>query len=297
MHANVFDLVGHLPLQTSKDAQALQKIFHISHGHAKCFVSPELSSKYGENMASNMPFQERNRCLTPAAWQAHHAPAMHRQGPGKQPAGGQHHRQGARRASVVQRGARQEASGLHSAAAAGRPHLRRSRLRFLHVAGHDGGRYLRQVSPSLRVSCCVTPSGNSCCTRQLFKGRAPGARVERQHAVTASNLFKYCQPCHGLVLFKHHDPLRFALPQLADLLLAAQGWFDRAAASHPSALHPFFLWNCGPRSGASQFHGHAQVALSQVHIFKSPIPHHLVTSVGLLLLCACDGNMLMLLQI
>ena len=29
-------------------------------------------------------------------------------------------------------------------------------------------------------------------------------------------------------------------------------------------MHPFFLWNCGARSGASQYHGHAQVALSEV---------------------------------
>ena len=93
--------------------------------------------------------------------------------------------------------------------------------------------------------------------------------MELEHAVTASNLFKYCEPCHGLVLFKHHHPLRFGLPQLADLLLAADGWIERAAGAHPSARHPFLLWNCGARAGASQFHGHAQVALSQV---STPTP-------------------------
>lgn len=93
-------------------------------------------------------------------------------------------------------------------------------------------------------------------------------RVERQHAVSASNLFKYCQPCHGLILFKHHHPLQFSLPQLSDLLLAAEEWFARASAAEPLARHPFFLWNCGARAGASQFHGHAQVALSQV----CPVP-------------------------
>ena len=82
--------------------------------------------------------------------------------------------------------------------------------------------------------------------------------------MTASNLFKYCQPCHGLVLFKRHHPLHFSLPELADLLLAAEGWFQRAAAEHPAAKHPFLLWNCGARAGASQFHGHAQVLLSKV---------------------------------
>jgi ATP adenylyltransferase/5',5'''-P-1,P-4-tetraphosphate phosphorylase II len=98
--------------------------------------------------------------------------------------------------------------------------------------------------------------------------------------VTASNLFKYCQPCHGLVLLKRHHPLRFTLPELADLLLAAEGWFGRAAAEHPRARHPFLLWNCGARAGASQFHGHAQVLLSQVrglpclaHYYAASVEH------------------------
>ena len=96
--------------------------------------------------------------------------------------------------------------------------------------------------------------------------RALSCRIERQHAVTASNLFKYCQPCHGLVLFKHHQPLEFTRAQLSDLLLCAQGWFRAARSGQPSACHPFFLWNCGARAGASQFHGHAQVALSEVSV-------------------------------
>ena len=114
-------------------------------------------------------------------------------------------------------------------------------------------------------------------------------RVELEHAVTASNLFKYCKPCHGLVLFKHHHPLRFGLPQLADLLLAADGWVERAAAAHPSARHPFLLWNCGARSGASQFHGHAQVALSQVsHIATLLHPYALHMHVLKIRAALCD---------
>ncbi len=60
-------------------------------------------------------------------------------------------------------------------------------------------------------------------------------RIERTHAVSASNLFKYCQPFHGLVLFKHHHPLQFNLLQLSDLLLVAQEWFERGSAAQPSA--------------------------------------------------------------
>ncbi|GAB4820069.1 hypothetical protein N2152v2_007115 [Parachlorella kessleri] len=38
-------------------------------------------------------------------------------------------------------------------------------------------------------------------------------------------------------------------------------------AGRRGQLHPLFLWNCLPRAGASQFHGHAQVMLS-----SSPFP-------------------------
>lgn len=118
-------------------------------------------------------------------------------------------------------------------------------------------------------------------------------RVETAHTVTASNLFKYCEPCHGLVLFKHHHPLHFSRQQVSELLNTASEWFRASHALHPEACYPFFLWNCLPRAGlvpsfeyvlttlyamcgkspthsvivcagASQFHGHAQVMLSQV---------------------------------
>ena len=81
--------------------------------------------------------------------------------------------------------------------------------------------------------------------------------------MTAANLFPYVQPCHGLVLFKHHDALAFSLPQLGDLLGLAQAWLQRAQEAHPAAKHPFMLWNAGHRAGASQAHGHVQVLLCQ----------------------------------
>ncbi|EIE23757.1 hypothetical protein COCSUDRAFT_63282 [Coccomyxa subellipsoidea C-169] len=111
-----------------------------------------------------------------------------------------------------------------------------------------------------------TDNGRTCdfCQWRTLTAIDIFGRIERTHAVSASNLFKYCQPFHGLILFKHHHPLQFNLLQLSDLLLVAQEWFERGSATQPSARHPFLLWNCGPRAGASQFHGHAQVALSQV---------------------------------
>ncbi len=109
-------------------------------------------------------------------------------------------------------------------------------------------------------------SAAMCTTIQLkLTQLQPAAcRIETTHTVTASNLFKYCEPCHGLILFKHHHPLHFDQQQVAELLCTAHQWFAASQQAHPQANYPFFLWNCLPRAGASQFHGHAQVMLSKV---------------------------------
>ena len=101
------------------------------------------------------------------------------------------------------------------------------------------------------------------CSHQALLTRMAYSRLESEHAVTASNLFPYCQPCHGLVLFRHHDALAFSLKQLGDALHLAQAWLQRASSHHPEARHPALLWNTGASAGASQAHGHLQVMLSQ----------------------------------
>jgi hypothetical protein len=134
-----------------------------------------------------------------------------------------------------------------------------------------------------------TDNGRNCdfCRWQIFTAQDPGfGRIELQHAVTGSNLFKYAEPSHGVVLFKHHDPLAFNYSQLSDLLTASWLWYQKsyqlqlgvmpgdptnlsgrassrslevAAAAAGGSYYPFFIWNCLPRAGASQYHGHAQV--------------------------------------
>ncbi|KAG2422558.1 hypothetical protein HXX76_015938 [Chlamydomonas incerta] len=117
-----------------------------------------------------------------------------------------------------------------------------------------------------------TDGGRRCdfCNWQQLTAEDTWGRVERPHAVTGSNLFKYGEPAHGLVLFKHHDPLAFNRDQLYDFMAVSDGWFAAAAAAHGGggggALHPFFIWNCGPRAGASQFHGHGQLMLTSVPV-------------------------------
>lgn len=107
-----------------------------------------------------------------------------------------------------------------------------------------------------------TNNGAKCdfCSWQTLTATDPGFhRIELPNAVTGSNLFKYAEPSHGIVLFKHHQPLVFSQEALSDMLDAAWLWFQASHKLNPTAVEPFFLWNCLPRAGASQYHGHAQV--------------------------------------
>jgi len=102
---------------------------------------------------------------------------------------------------------------------------------------------------------------------------------------------RYAEPSHGVVLFRHHDPLTFSPDQLSDLLDAAWCWFDKSQQHYDEQqqqqqgsqteqqqqqqqqqqlLAPFLLLNCLARAGASQYHGHAQVAMTRV-----PLPQQL----------------------
>ncbi|GMH32491.1 hypothetical protein BSKO_00325 [Bryopsis sp. KO-2023] len=111
-----------------------------------------------------------------------------------------------------------------------------------------------------------TNGGLTCdfCNWKEFTAVDDFGRAERPHAVTGSNLFKYCAPSHGIVLFKNHHPLNFTQAEVADLLSVSQEWISKAHGLHGNAHHPLFVWNCLARAGASQFHGHAQVMLSRV---------------------------------
>ena len=98
------------------------------------------------------------------------------------------------------------------------------------------------------------------------------SRIETPRVVSASNLFKYCAPGHGLLVFRHHHPLEFDSATVHDLMQCTQEWINKASQQHPTALYPLFVWNCLERSGGSQFHGHAQIMLSEVKLVRRELP-------------------------
>jgi hypothetical protein len=87
-------------------------------------------------------------------------------------------------------------------------------------------------------------------------------RVEGQFSLTASNIAKY-DGFHGVVIFKDHDPLAFTRETVIDAINVSREWFNRCWQEDPSAVYPFFMWNCLWKSGASIPHGHAQISLTK----------------------------------
>ena len=126
---------------------------------------------------------------------------------------------------------------------------------------------VRPLDPTLEKGCdfCRWQQLTAADAFQGPSGAASGVRFENEHAVSASNLFKICGS-HGVVLFKHHDPLVFSEAQLGGLLDCGAQWLEAAAAGNsPNERFPALMWNCGSRAGASQFHGHAQALLHPPH--------------------------------
>jgi len=86
-------------------------------------------------------------------------------------------------------------------------------------------------------------------------------RVVGKHCITASNIAKY-DGLHGMVIFNEFNPLHFSREQVIDYIDVAWEWAKRAQTEQPQAKYFFFCWNCLWRSGASIYHGHAQVMLT-----------------------------------
>jgi hypothetical protein len=86
-------------------------------------------------------------------------------------------------------------------------------------------------------------------------------RVRGKNSITAANIAKY-DVWSSLIIFNTHNPLKFNLRQFSDYINTGFEWF-KAVNNHSSDFRfPFFMWNCLPRAGASQVHGHCQILMS-----------------------------------
>ncbi len=87
-------------------------------------------------------------------------------------------------------------------------------------------------------------------------------RVRGKHSITAANIAKY-DVWSSIVIFKKHNPLEFNLKELSDYIDTAFKWYDMVFKEDGKYRFPFFVWNCLPRAGASQIHGHAQILMTK----------------------------------
>lgn len=94
-------------------------------------------------------------------------------------------------------------------------------------------------------------------------------RVQGAYSVTGSNVAKY-DGLHAVIVMSQHNPLALTQESLSDGLETARRWLEEAHRERPSAVYPFFMWNCLPKSGASQMHAHMQVALGEGIAYAKP---------------------------
>lgn len=110
----------------------------------------------------------------------------------------------------------------------------------------------------------IEESGKECdfCHPEKYTPEDVFGRIHGKHSMTAANLAKY-DVWSSLVIFKTHNPLEFSFEEFSDYMETGFAWFQAVNRHSPQFRFPFFIWNCLPRAGASQIHGHCQILMSK----------------------------------
>ncbi|CAG9462411.1 unnamed protein product [Pedinophyceae sp. YPF-701] len=125
-------------------------------------------------------------------------------------------------------------------------------------------------------------AGRGCdfCDPLRFTAADAWGRVENEHALTASNLFKITSS-HGVIILRSHDPYDWNLAQLRGMIRAAGEWFVNEHGARPEAPEcGALIWNSLQRAGASQYHPHLQAMLTphgmpeQVRAWRGESEYH-----------------------
>ncbi len=110
----------------------------------------------------------------------------------------------------------------------------------------------------------VAESAERCdfCQAEQYTPEDIFGRVRGRYSITAANLAKY-DVWSSLVIFNNHNPLKFTLEEFSDYIDTSFAWFEAVYNNSSQFRFPFFVWNCLPRAGASQVHGHCQILMSK----------------------------------
>lgn len=110
----------------------------------------------------------------------------------------------------------------------------------------------------------IRDSSRDCdfCQPEKYTPEDVFGRLKGKHCITGANIAKY-DTWSSIIFFDRHHPLEFAPEEVADYLETGWAWFLKVQKQDPDNTYPTFLWNCLPRAGASQIHGHAQILMSR----------------------------------
>lgn len=116
----------------------------------------------------------------------------------------------------------------------------------------------------------IEKSKESCdfCEPEKYTPEDIFGRIQGKHCITGANIAK-SDAWNSMIFFKKHNPLDFNLEELSDYIETGFKWFKKVNNYDKQFISPFFLWNCLPKAGASQVHGHAQVLMTDdIHYAK-----------------------------
>lgn len=132
---------------------------------------------------------------------------------------------------------------------------------------------LRAIRPGIRIDKFETEkqrikeyiegSKRDCdfCDPKKYTPEDVFGRIEGKHCITGVNIAKY-DAWSSVIFFNKHNPLDFDLKELSDYIDTGFKWFKKVNSQDKQFKFPFFLWNCLPKAGASQVHGHAQILMA-----------------------------------
>lgn len=143
--------------------------------------------------------------------------------------------------------------------------LRRWRPVTLYEDGHathEATRKTQNVNRPSPISHLPSPLADPFADPLRMTTEDVFGRVRGEHCITASNVARWEGQC-AVLIFDEPDPLAFTRAHLRDYFRASLEWAQRAHAHDPQARYFVWMWNGGPKGGASIPHAHAQMGLGR----------------------------------
>lgn len=138
-------------------------------------------------------------------------------------------------------------------------------------ASRPGMRPEERAQEQKKIQEYIEKSKEGCdfCDPEKYTPEDVFGRIQGKHCITGANIAKY-DAWNSMIFFKKHNPLDFTLEELSDYIETGFKWFKKVNNYDKRFMFPFFLWNCLPKAGASQVHGHAQVLMTDdIHYAKT----------------------------